>query len=109
MTPLDTVLLGGNSKNIPETLLSTSRSGNRQRFNGLTLVCEIHTFDCTGRQSRFQKPDNERLHFHHVSLGTDHEDAKAEEGCDTFKCGATWTLLEMQQRLGHTRIDLLKL
>jgi hypothetical protein len=69
--------------------------------------CKIHTFDCTGPKSRFQKPDNERLHFHHVCLGTENEDTKAN-GAERAKCGATWTLLEMQQRLGHTRIDLLK-
>jgi hypothetical protein len=69
--------------------------------------CEIHTFDCTGPKSRFQKPDNEHLHFHHVCLGTENEDAKAN-GVERAKCGATWTLLEMQQRLGRTRIDLLK-
>jgi len=71
--------------------------------------CQVHTFDCTGPVTRFQKPDNERLHFHHVCLGTKHEDAM--EYCSSWeqKCGATWTLLEMQQQLGHDRIDLLKM
>jgi hypothetical protein len=96
-----------------KTCIVYSIGGNNQWDFEIELLkktpCEIHTFDCTGRQSRFRKPDSERLHFHHVCLGTDHEDAKTEEGCDTVKCGATWTLLEMQQRLGHTRIDLLKL
>lgn len=69
--------------------------------------CEVHTFDCTGSIDRFRKPPNGRLHFHHVCLGTSHEDA-ATECTGLEKCGETWTLLEMQNRLGHTRIDLLK-
>jgi len=73
--------------------------------------CAIHTFDCTGPPRRFEKPEHDRLHFHHVCLGTEHEDAIAPEACRWVqgKCGATWTLLEMQQQLGHNRIDLLKI
>jgi hypothetical protein len=77
-------------------------------------TCEIHTFDCTGPPQRFTVPENDgRLHFHHVCLGTEHEDAV--EPCPErsragwSKCGGTWTLLEIQQRLGHDRIDLLKI
>ena len=70
--------------------------------------CEVHTFDCTGPVSRFQKPDHDRLIFHHVCLGTRHEDAPPE--CvGTEKCGETWTLLEMQRSLGHKNIDLFKI
>jgi len=70
--------------------------------------CEVHTFDCTGELSRFTQPNNTRLHFHHVCLGTEHEDAPAE--CvGKEKCGETWTLLEMQQRLQHKNIDLFKI
>lgn len=87
--------------------------------------CEIHTFDCTGPISRFQKPDNPRLHFHHVCIGTEHQPADVvldknsgecmfkhySEGkvVKIQKCGETWTLAEMQQRLGHSRIDLFKI
>jgi len=73
--------------------------------------CQVHTFDCTGPTSRFQKPNNERLHFHHVCLGTQHEDAPPKFKCGgrTTKCGETWTLLEMQQYLKHDRIDLFKI
>ena len=87
--------------------------------------CEIHTFDCTGDISRFQKPDNPRLHFHHICLGKEFAPAKPvldpEGKCilkhlnakgivtKIQKCGETWTLLEMQRRLGHSRIDLFKM
>ena len=75
--------------------------------------CEIHTFDCTGDISRFTKPDHDRLHFHHVCLGTQHEDAIPPDNNQLCrgraKCGETWTLLEMQQKLQHKRIDLFKI
>lgn len=80
--------------------------------------CHIHTFDCTGPIERFHKPVNDRLHFHHVCLGTSFEPASSESNptCvagyvekNPGKCGETWTLLEMQQRLQHSRIDLLKM
>jgi hypothetical protein len=94
-----------------KTCVVYSIGGNNQWKFEIDMLektpCEIHTFDCTGPKRRFRKPDNERLHFHHVCLGTENEDAKAD-GEKCTKCGATWTLLEMQQRLGHTRIDLLK-
>lgn len=61
--------------------------------------------------SRFKVPTTNtegRLHFHHVCLGTIHEDS-ATQCIGRDKCGETWTLLEMQQRLGHDRIDILKM
>lgn len=80
----------------------------------LKTPCEVHTFDCTGRIDRFDKqPKNKpRLHFHHVCLGTRHEDTPAH--CEDSekrhpKCGETWTLLEMQKKLQHNRIDLFKI
>jgi Methyltransferase domain len=68
--------------------------------------CEVHTFDCTGPAERFdQKPD--RVHFHHVCLGTVYQ--KAPANCPAQKkCGETWTLQQMQSKLGHDRVDLLK-
>ena len=91
-----------------------SVGGNNQWQFELDLLektpCEVHTFDCTGPTTRFQKPDNDRIHFHHVCLGTVHEDAIPTEQCaDLNKCGETWTLLEMQRKLNHTRIDLFKI
>jgi hypothetical protein len=79
--------------------------------------CHIHTFDCTGPLDKFQKPPNDRLHFHHVCLGPTSEPANANdpkcapgfEERHPGKCGETWTLLEMQQKLHHKRIDLFKM
>jgi Methyltransferase domain len=71
--------------------------------------CEVHTFDCTGSISRFHKPNNDRLHFHHVCLGA--KSAEAPETCGGTEtiCGEVWTLLETQRNLNHSRIDLLKM
>jgi Caenorhabditis protein of unknown function, DUF268/Methyltransferase domain len=86
-------------------------SNNQWEFEAGILQetpCEVHTFDCTGPVSRFRKPENDRLKFHHVCLGPLHEDAPSE--CvGKAKCGKTWTLLEIQQYLGHKRIDLFKM
>jgi hypothetical protein len=76
--------------------------------------CEIHTFDCTGDISRFQVPAHPRLFFHHVCLSATSIKADPpmdDQGKCTGKgmCGDAWTLLEMQQKLNHTRIDLLKI
>jgi len=71
--------------------------------------CEVHTFDCTGPVTRFKPPKNDRLHFHHICLGTQHQEA-AKECPGTFViCGEVWTLAEMQKRLNHHRIDLFKM
>lgn len=77
--------------------------------------CDIHTFDCTGPLSRFQKPESDRLFFHHVCLGTENappdnlEEVVPGQKAIYKKHGATWTLAEMQKRLGHSQIDLLKM
>jgi hypothetical protein len=71
-------------------------------------TCEVHTFDCTGLKTRFQVPENQpRLHFHHTCLSA-YPQLVGEPRPGSMK-GDSWTLLEMQQRLGHKRIDLLKL
>ena len=98
------------SKN--ETCVVYSIGGNNQWEFEVDILkktpCEVHTFDCTGPLDRFRKPRNDRLKFHHVCLGARHEDTPASECAGKAKCGETWTLLEMQQSLGHQRIDLLK-
>jgi hypothetical protein len=75
--------------------------------------CEVHTFDCTGPRSRFRPrlgPQYADRHtFHHVCVGTEHQAAPATCEGNIHKCGETWTLAEMQQRLGHAQIDLLKM
>jgi len=90
-----------------------SIGGNNQWDFEIDLLqrtpCQVHTFDCTGPATRFRKPPHDRLHFHHVCLGIQHQDAPAQCTESEPKCGATWTLLEMQQQLGHDRIDLLKM
>jgi hypothetical protein len=72
--------------------------------------CEIHTFDCTGPRSRFKVPEQTegRLHFHHVCVSPYPQDPN-EATRPARMVGESWTLLEMQQKLGHKRIDLLKI
>jgi len=89
-----------------------SIGGNNQWEFELDILrktpCQVHTFDCTGPAGRFQQPNNPNLYFHHVCLGTQHEDAP--KSCvGKKKCGETWTLLDMQQHLNHDRIDLFKI
>ena len=85
-----------------------SIGGNNQWEFELDLVkktpCHVYTFDCTGPKSRFQVPNHPRIHFHHVCL-TPYSGTDKFEGME----GEAWTLLEMQQNLGHSRIDLLKM
>ena len=97
-----------------ETCVVYSIGGNNQWEFELDILkktpCEVHTFDCTGPRDRFNKPDHDRLHFHHVCIGARHQDAPpATECAGKAKCGETWTLAEMQQTLGHQRIDLFKI
>lgn len=70
--------------------------------------CEVHTFDCTGPVMRFKKPDDPRLHFHHVCLAA--ESSPAPETCEgNGICGEMMSIRDMQESLGHARIDLLKM
>lgn len=79
--------------------------------------CEIHTFDCTGPRDRFQPPSKiqDRHHFHHVCLATQNIPAVPDPSKvkhvdpDWGVVGAMETLESMQKRLGHQRLDLLKL
>jgi hypothetical protein len=88
-----------------------SIGGNNQWMFELDVLkntpCEVHTFDCTGPIERFEKPNQDRLHFHHVCLGTTHE--PKPDVCHHGKCGETWTLAEIQKTLGHATIDLFKM
>ena len=72
--------------------------------------CEIHTFDCTGPHSRFIKPKNDRLYFHHICLAA--ESVNAPETCDNGHesiCGPMMSIQHVQDMMNHTRIDLLKM
>jgi len=42
--------------------------------------CEVHTFDCSGPVQRFVKPENDRLHFHHICLGATRSAGPLAEG-----------------------------
>ena len=66
--------------------------------------CEVHTFDCTGPISRFQVPQNSRLHFHHTCLVHSHS-----RGDDGAMEGERFTLGEITTKLSHERIDILKM
>lgn len=87
-----------------------------QRIYDMT-PCEIHTFDCTGPRGRFQPPPriSDRHHFHHVCLATQSvppvpDPTKVKHIPPDFEVvGAMETLEGMQKRLGHKRLDLLKL
>jgi hypothetical protein len=93
-----------------DTCIVYSIGGNNQWEFELDILsrttCDVHTFDCTGPRSRFQVPNNPRLHFHHACLSAYPE--LVGEPRPGFMRGQIWTLLKMQQRLGHKRIDLLK-
>ena len=72
--------------------------------------CEIHTFDCTGPSSRFIKPKNDRLYFHHICLAA--ESTNAPMACDNGHgsiCGPMMSIQDIQHKMNHTRIDLLKM
>jgi len=74
-------------------------------------TCEIHTFDCTGSKARFHKPENNRLTFHHICLGSVPQPAPQIDCTDKKRgtiCGPIKTLKDIQSMLGHTQIDLLK-
>jgi hypothetical protein len=71
--------------------------------------CEVHTFDCTGNITRFHKPTNPRLHFHHICLGAEHVPYNHDQKCKGGICGDILTLYQIQIMLGHKRIDLLKI
>ena len=62
--------------------------------------CEVHTFDCTGDIERFQVPENDRLHFHHICLGTENK---------VTETGEFWTLDKMTKTFKHEKIDLFKM
>jgi len=94
------------AKNYGEPCVVYSIGGNNQWEFELDVLsktpCEVHTFDCTGPITRFHKPESDRLHFHHVCLGTQHK-----PGPD--KWGEFWTLEKIQETLRHPRIDLFKM
>ena len=77
--------------------------------------CHIHTFDCTGNIRRFHVPSelSDRHTFHHICLAAEYKNATGEELpirlSEPPPVGEMMTLQMMQERLGHRRLDLLKL
>jgi hypothetical protein len=73
--------------------------------------CEVHTFDCTGDTTRFNKPNHPRLKFHHICLGAEHVPYDHDTVCKGIDviCGDILTLYQIQTMLGHKRIDLFKM
>jgi len=61
-----------------------SIGGNNQWEFELDILektnCEVHTFDCSGPVQRFVKPENDRLHFHHICLGATRSAGPLAEG-----------------------------
>jgi hypothetical protein len=96
-----------------ETCVVYSVGGNNQwTFEQDILAktpCEVHTFDCTGNITRFHKPRNPRLHFHHICLGAEHVPYNHDQKCKGGICGDILTLYQIQIMLGHKRIDLFKM
>jgi hypothetical protein len=90
-----------------------SVGGNNQWEFELDILketpCEVHTFDCTGNITRFHKPTNPRLKFHHICLGAEHVPYNQDQECDGGICGDILTLYQIQIMLGHKRIDLFKI
>ena len=83
-------------------------SNNQWNFelDALSLTpCDVHTFDCTGALTRFQPPDNPRLYFHHICLVSKH----SEHSDDSSMQGGKMSLTTLQKKLGHSRLDLLKM
>jgi len=77
-----------------------SVGGNNQWEFELAMLkntpCDIHTFDCTGNQSRFNVPPSSRLFFHYECLGSLPK--------ENF-----FTLDQLSAKYGHKQIDLFKM
>jgi len=79
--------------------------------------CEIHTFDCTGPKERFEIPSRitDRHQFHHVCLSTENRSPVehpelVQHGKRVYGViGEMNTLQTIQKKLGHSRLDLLKI
>jgi len=103
---LSKITCGVNEGTMQAPCLVYSIGGNNQWDFELDVLkktpCEVHTFDCTGSIGRFKKPDNKRLHFHHICLGTQNKDAQSDNG-------EFWTLEKIQKSLKHNQIDLFKM
>lgn len=92
----------------PPCVIYSIGGNNKWKFEQDALAktsCDVHTFDCTGKLSRFEVPMNNRMHFHHVCLGT----KNLPGGNDKQRIGEVWTIEKMQKTLGHAQISLVKI
>lgn len=102
-------------RQLEECVIYSIGGNNKWEFENDLLEqtkCHIHTFDCSGKVSRFDVPNNDHLHFHHICLGAARLEGIGEDNpnCDyKHLCGDTLTLEDIQRKFGHTTIDLLKL
>lgn len=111
------IACGVNAALQPGCIIYSIGGNNQWEFEQDVLQktpCEVHTFDCTGPRTRFRVPEHDRLHFHHICIGTTEEPEPVicpprQKRHGFKKCGATKTLLGVQQMLGHSQIDLYKM
>jgi hypothetical protein len=98
------IACGVDTKNMEAPCVVYSVGGNNEWQFELDVLqktpCEVHTFDCTGDIERFQVPEDPRLHFHHICLGTTNKKTET---------GQFWTLDQMTSTFNHTKIDLFKI
>jgi len=101
-------IMCGSAQELKAPCVVYSIGGNNQWQFELDVLrktpCEVHTFDCTGERERFKVPEDPRLHFHFVCLGTENKNNTEVVGMG----GEFWTLAKMTETLNHTKIDLLK-
>jgi hypothetical protein len=108
------IICGIDKLQTEEKCVVYSVGGNNQWEFELAILaqtpCEVHTFDCTGAITRFRKPNNPRLTFHHICLGAEHVPYNEGQKCTgSGVCGDILTLYQIQTMLGHKRIDLFKM
>jgi hypothetical protein len=109
------IICGIDKLQTEEKCVVYSVGGNNQWQFELDILaktpCEVHTFDCTGNTTRFNKPNHPRLKFHHICLGTEHVPYDHDTVCkgSDVICGDILTLYQIQIMLGHKRIDLFKI
>lgn len=110
------IICGLSTLNNDQCVVYSVGSNNVWEFENEILQktpCVVHTFDCTGPRSRFEVPKHERLHFHHICLGSKPiRYGKPKDVGPAVKDGAVngdiMTLHQIQKMLNHKRIDLLK-
>lgn len=95
-----------NDGNNPPCVVYSIGGNNQWQFEQGVLEntpnCQVHTFDCTGNQTRFQVPSHDRLEFHYECMAGDVLPPELPD--KTFL-----TLSEMSSKYRHPEISLLKM